>query len=381
MAMNTMEIAEKEQEPAYQIEHAGDAIVNVDLGGRFTLVNRMAELISGYERQDLLGQHFTTLVHPGYWDLMSGLLRGGERDGRYHDIHEIEIVTKEAELVPLGVRLSVLKHQGRIVGGQIIARDIRERKRLERMKSEFLASVSHELRTPLASIMGFVELLLGEEPGELTPTQREFLEIMLESSHRLLGMVNDILDVSRIEAGDLDLRTQRIRLEEVVARAVRSARHLAESKEIALELEMGPPLPIIKGDPERLEQVMDNLLNNAVKFTPRGGQITVRVQSRQPYEVQVEVTDTGIGIPSADMAHLFSRFHRGENVAGQAIPGAGLGLHITQAIVTEHGGRIEVESEVGKGSTFRFTLPLKRLFSDQLRGAKLIGENPRTRNR
>lgn len=381
MAMNRMEIAEKEQEPAYQIEHAGDAIVNVDLGGRFTLVNRMAELISGYERQDLLGQHFTTLVHPGYWDLMSGLLRGGERDGRYHDIHEIEIVTKEAELVPLGVRLSVLKHQGRIVGGQIIARDIRERKRLERMKSEFLASVSHELRTPLASIMGFVELLLGEEPGELTPTQREFLEIMLESSHRLLGMVNDILDVSRIEAGDLDLRTQRIRLEEVVARAVRSARHLAESKEIALELEMGPPLPIIKGDPERLEQVMDNLLNNAVKFTPRGGQITVRVQSRQPYEVQVEVTDTGIGIPSADMAHLFSRFHRGENVAGQAIPGAGLGLHITQAIVTEHGGRIEVESEVGKGSTFRFTLPLKRLFSDQLRGAKLIGENPRTRNR
>lgn len=379
--MNRMEIAEKEQEPAYQIEHAGDAIVNVDLGGRFTLVNRMAELISGYERQDLLGQHFTTLVHPGYWDLMSGLLRGGERDGRYHDIHEIEIVTKEAELVPLGVRLSVLKHQGRIVGGQIIARDIRERKRLERMKSEFLASVSHELRTPLASIMGFVELLLGEEPGELTPTQREFLEIMLESSHRLLGMVNDILDVSRIEAGDLDLRTQRIRLEEVVARAVRSARHLAESKEIALELEMGPPLPIIKGDPERLEQVMDNLLNNAVKFTPRGGQITVRVQSRQPYEVQVEVTDTGIGIPSADMAHLFSRFHRGENVAGQAIPGAGLGLHITQAIVTEHGGRIEVESEVGKGSTFRFTLPLKRLFSDQLRGAKLIGENPRTRNR
>lgn len=379
--MDRMEIAEKEQEPAYQIEHAGDAIVNVDLGGRFTLVNRMAELISGYERQDLLGQHFTTLVHPGYWDLMSGLLRGGERDGRYHDIHEIEIVTKEAELVPLGVRLSVLKHQGRIVGGQIIARDIRERKRLERMKSEFLASVSHELRTPLASIMGFVELLLGEEPGELTPTQREFLEIMLESSHRLLGMVNDILDVSRIEAGDLDLRTQRIRLEEVVARAVRSARHLAESKKIALEVEMGPPLPIIKGDPERLEQVMDNLLNNAVKFTPRGGQITVRVQSRQPYEVQVEVTDTGIGIPSADMAHLFSRFHRGENVAGQAIPGAGLGLHITQAIVTEHGGRIEVESEVGKGSTFRFTLPLKRLFSDQLRGAKLIGENPRTRNR
>ena len=379
--MNRMEIAEKEQELAYQIEHAGDAIVNVDLGGRFTLVNRMAELISGYERQDLLGQHFTTLVHPGYWDLMSGLLRGGERDGRYQDIHEIEIVTKEAEQVPLGVRLSVLKHQGRIVGGQIIARDIRERKRLERLKSEFLASVSHELRTPLASIMGFVELLLGEEPGELTPTQREFLEIMLESSHRLLGMVNDILDVSRIEVGDLDLRTQRIRLEEVVARAVRSARHLAESKEIALELEMGPPLPIIKGDPERLEQVMDNLLNNAVKFTPRGGEITVRVQSRQPYEVQVEVTDTGIGIPSADMPHLFSRFHRGENVAPQAIPGAGLGLHITQAIVTEHGGRIEVESKVGKGSTFRFTLPFKRLFSDQLRGVKLIGENKRTRNR
>jgi signal transduction histidine kinase len=130
---------------------------------------------------------------------------------------------------------------------------------------------------------------------------------------------------------------------------------------------MGPPPPIIKGDPERLEQVMDNLLNNAVKFTPRGGQVTVRVQLRQMYAVQIEVTDTGIGIPPADMPYLFSRFHRGENVAGQAVPGTGLGLHIAEAIIKEHGGHIEVESEVGKGSTFRFVLPLKRLFSDQLR--------------
>lgn len=365
--MSRVENADKQQDLAYQIEHAGDAIVNIDLDGRLTLVNRMAELISGYERQDLLGQHFTTLVHPGYWDLMSGLLREGEQDRRYHDVHEIEIVTKQAELVPLEIKLSVLRDRDKIVGRQIIARDIRDRKRLERMKSEFLATVSHELRTPLTSIMGFVELLLGEEPGKLTPTQREFLETALESSHHLLRTVNDILDVSRIEAGHLELRSQRVCLEKVVARAVRSARHLAESKHIALELETVSHLPDIEGDPERLEQVMDNLLNNAVKFTPRGGQVTVRVQLRQMYAVQIEVTDTGIGIPPADMPYLFSRFHRGENVAGQAVPGTGLGLHIAEAIIKEHGGHIEVESEVGKGSTFRFVLPLKRLFSDQLR--------------
>ena len=365
--MSRVENADKQQDLAYQIDHAGDAIVNIDLDGRLTLVNQMVELASGYQRYELLGQHFSTLVHPRYWDLMSGLLREDERDGRYHDVHEIEIVTKQAELVPLEIKLSVLRHRGKIVGRQIIARDIRDRKRLERMKSEFLASVSHELRTPLTSIMGFVELLLGEEPGKLTPTQREFLETALESSHHLLRMVNDILDVSRIEAGHLELRSQRVCLEKVVARAVRSARHLAESKNIALEMETVPHLPDIEGDPERLEQVMDNLLNNAVKFTPRGGQVTVRVQLRQMYAAQIEVTDTGIGIPPADMPYLFSRFHRAENVAGQAVPGTGLGLHIAEAIIKEHGGRIDVESEVGKGSTFRFVLPLKRLFSDQLR--------------
>jgi len=278
MTMSRVENADKQQDLAYQIQHAGDAIVNIDLDGRLTLVRQMVKLASGYQRHELLGQYFSTLVHPRYWDLMSGLRREGERDLRYHDRSRDRDCDQASGTGAPGdqAERSQTSRQDRGPTDHRSGHPRPEKTRADeiRVPGDRLPRAAHA--TDLDH--GFCGLLLGEEPGKLTPTQREFLETALESSHNLLRTVNDILDVSRIEAGHLELRSQRVCLEKVVAREVRCARHLAESKNIALEMETVPHLPDIEGDPDRLGQVMDNLLSNAMKFTPRGGQVTVRVQ-------------------------------------------------------------------------------------------------------
>jgi len=253
----------------------------------------------------------------------------------------------------------VFDEGGAILWYVAVFHDITRLKELDRMKSEFISMVSHELRTPLASIMGYTEMLLTEEPGPLTPTQKEFLEISYQSSERLLHIVEELLDVSRIETGRIKLKLERLRMEELVADIVEAMRPAAESKGLSLSLEVRGPIPPLEGDRARLEQVMNNLLSNAIKFTPEGGEVWVRLAGRDDH-IEVAVADTGIGIASEEMPRLFGKFFRASSAVERKIGGTGLGLFITKSIVELHGGRIWAESELGKGSTFRFTLPLKR---------------------
>lgn len=227
---------------------------------------------------------------------------------------------------------------------------------LDRLKDEFLSLVSHELRTPLTSIRGYLDLVLDEEAGELNAEQRRFLQAVERNSGRLLRLVGDLLFVAQADAGRLSLEQAKVDLAGLAADCVEGAAPAAAEKSITLVLD-ATPVPAFVGDRGRLAQVLDNLVSNALKFTPEGG--TVEVSTKLTgNRVSIEVSDTGIGIPVADQPRLFERFFRSSVAEDQAIPGTGLGLAIVKAIVEAHGGEIMLDSKEGRGTTFRVDLPL-----------------------
>jgi signal transduction histidine kinase len=227
---------------------------------------------------------------------------------------------------------------------------------LDRLKDEFLSLVSHELRTPLTSIRGYLDLVLDEEAGQLNPEQRRFLEAVERNSGRLLRLVGDLLFVAQADAGRLSLEKANVDLSSLAAECVEGAGPAAREKAIHLVL-AAKAVPALVGDRGRLAQVLDNLLSNALKFTPQGGTVEMRTSSDDQH-VTIEVSDTGIGIPPADQPRLFDRFFRSSLADDQAIPGTGLGLAIVKAIVEAHGGRIMIDSVEGEGTTFRVDLPV-----------------------
>jgi PAS domain S-box-containing protein len=226
-------------------------------------------------------------------------------------------------------------------------------RQLDRLKDEFVALVSHELRTPLTSIRGYLELICDDE--NLTDEQMRFLETIDRNAQRLQRVVGDLLFVAQVEAGKLSLEDGDVDLNTLVEEAVETARPAAATKSIALIADLGE-LPEIRGDRARLAQVLDNFISNGIKFTPTGGSVTVATHA-QPGQVEIVVSDTGMGIPANELPLLFQRFFRAERATSAAITGTGLGLAIVKAIVTGHGGRIRVESEDGAGTTFRVILP------------------------
>ncbi len=263
--------------------------------------------------------------------------------------------------VHLQISLSpVYDDDGSVIGAVGVGRDISEMKRLERVKSEFIASVSHELRTPLASILGYAEILLRGRPGPLTAVQQEFVQTILDGSQRLKLLVDDLLDVSRIEVGKFRMTFDDIDLEEVIRRAEETIRPLAEKADITVKVDVPPLLPTIEGDEQRIGQVLDNLLSNAVKFSHDGGCVCIAVEEEE-VALCVTVRDGGIGIPQEDIPHLFSRFYRASNAEPNQRSGTGLGLYIARAIVEGHGGHIQAASSPGEGTTIRFWLPKLQL--------------------
>jgi len=226
-------------------------------------------------------------------------------------------------------------------------------------KSEFLASMSHELRTPLHAIMGFAEILRESPPGPLKAEQRAYLEHIAASGHHLLGLINEVLDLAKVESGRIELYPEAFPLADVLESLHALVRSLADKKTIRIQFAAAPDVRTVTADPGRFRQIMYNLLSNAIKFTPAGGQIRVGVrwatEVRPNDSLQVEVADTGIGIRREDQDRIFEEFIQVRG--GQALEGTGLGLALTRKFVELHGGRIWVESEVGGGSTFLFRLP------------------------
>jgi signal transduction histidine kinase len=224
---------------------------------------------------------------------------------------------------------------------------------VDRLKDEFVSSISHELRTPLTSISGYVELLLEDEQDA---EKRDHLDIVDRNATRLLGLVSDMLFAARMQSGQFDLHSKPVDLRVIVEEIVESVRPEAEAADVDLRVHEADVIPQIEGERDRLAQLFDNLLSNAIKFTPRGGQVDISLGASNGKAV-IEVTDTGIGISDEERSHLFERFFRTQVVLDRQIPGTGLGLYISKAIVDAHGGQIAVRSVEGKGTTFVVELP------------------------
>lgn len=232
---------------------------------------------------------------------------------------------------------------------------------MNKIKSEFLATMSHELRTPLNSILGFSEVLNSAD--NLSDKQRKYVSNISNSGQSLLVLINDILDLAKIEAGRMELHLVELSLEDLIDRLTSSMRPLAEKKNIDLRWEVGPDLPIVYQDHGKLQQVLFNLLSNAVKFTPEGGRIQVLAQRSSPTQFDLVVADTGIGISLEDQAVIFEKFRQGQHQQGtnsltREFEGTGLGLSIVKELSKLLGGEVILESEFGKGSTFTVRLPL-----------------------
>ena len=244
---------------------------------------------------------------------------------------------------------------GGSLGLGILIRDITREKELDEMKSQLLSTVSHELRTPLASIKGFATTLLRDDVEWDEESRREFLAIIDEESDRLTELIGNLLDMARIEAGTLRVEAEPMDLRPIILETVAEFRMLTRVHEIGLELP--PVLPAVLADPRRARQILRNLVENAIKYSPDGGSIVVSGRARDN-DIQTSVADQGIGIEEQQLEHIFDRFYQVDNASTRRVGGSGLGLSICKAIIEAHNGSIWVESQPGSGSTFHFTLPL-----------------------
>lgn len=343
------------------LESAPDAMVIVDRSGRIVLVNAQTERMFGYSRAELIDQAIEILVPRRFAEEHRGLRDGYTSDPRVRPmglLGDLNGRRRDGTEFPIEVSLSPLETEdGLLVSAAV--RDISERRRVQaapdRAKDEFFATVSHELRTPLASMVGYSELMGDLE--ELSPQGERFLSVIRRNALRELRLVDDLLTLAAIGERGLSIRAKPLDLEALAREAVESARPRAE--EAGLHLAVSTPgyaVPL-SGDRDRLGQALDNLLSNALKFTPRGGRVQVEVRESGG-QVEVEVTDTGPGIGDLDPALLFGRLYRSSDAVAAQVPGAGLGLTIALAMVEAHGGTITVPRSDGTGSVFRITLPV-----------------------
>ena len=361
------------------LEAAPDAIIEVDADGAIVLLNQAAEELFGYSREQLLGRNVDTLLpnklasvhaehrarylaNPVRRPMGQGqILKARRRDGVEVPV-EISLSPSRAgetfrvtAIIRDVTARKKAEEQIRVANQQLEIRS-REAERANALKSEFLASMSHELRTPLHTILGFTELLREESTGPSNDKQKRFVQHVHQDASHLLELINDILDLSKIEAGRMDLQIEPEDASELVAEAVESVRPRAEAKGLHLENAITAPVYLL-ADRVRLREILLNLLSNAVKFTPEGG--SVRIDYARPREntVEISVKDTGIGIAKENQAVIFENFRQVASTTKGVREGTGLGLAIVKRLVEMHGGETFLESEPGHGSTFSFTIP------------------------
>jgi PAS domain S-box-containing protein len=349
------------------LEAVADGVLVTDATRVITLFNASAEDILELERSQVIGKsldHFIGLFG-GAGQRWSETIRTWSQDPTSYqpgDIYAEQINLEDGRVV--SVHLSPVSMRESFLGTVSTFRDITHQVQLDRLKSEFVATVSHELRTPMTSIKGYVDILLMGAAGELSDQQGEFLGIVRNNTERLAVLVNDLLDISRIEAGRVTISMLPLNLEEVCREAARAmqARMEVEQKPMQIEVEAPPGLPRATGDMDRVRQILDNLLENAYYYTEAGGNIRLQIHVAGD-ELQVDVVDNGIGISPDTQPRIFERFYRGEHPFVLATSGTGLGLAIVQHLVQMHNGKIWFESSgiPGEGSTFSFTLPIYRM--------------------
>jgi signal transduction histidine kinase/HAMP domain-containing protein len=324
------------------VEKSADAIIIVDRNGLVRYVNPAAETIFGRNQEDFINNPFGIPLNHDRTEIGIFRLKGGRGTGEM-TVTETTWLGEKADLVTI--------------------HDITERKsaeekliKLDQLKTDFVSTVSHELRTPLTIMREYASIISEEIPGKLNLEQREYLSIIEGNIDRLSGIIEDLLDISRIEAEKVVLKRELINLPSIINDVVTQFKPKADEKQIELKTVFPLSLPPLYIDADRIRQIFTNLIGNAIKFTPRNGRITAEITDEEK-EIECRVTDTGIGIAPENLERVFKRFEQFDRPEGSGAKGTGLGLAITEALIQLHRGRIWVESELNKGSKFIFTLP------------------------
>jgi len=343
------------------VEYSDDAIVSKNLDGIVQTWNKAAERLFGYTAAEIIGKSITLIIprdRLAEEDLVLGRIRAGQTVEHYETVRR----AKDGRLIDVSLTVSPIRlPNGNIIGASKIARDITEQRQLRqaadeasRAKDHFLAMLSHELRTPLNAVLGYIDMLRNN----IVPEQQrgKAIEIVARNAELLTRLVNDVLDTSRIVTGKLRMELHDCNLSTLVGEVVESVRETSSAKRVELTSQI-PSDVHVQGDPDRLRQTIWNLLSNALKFTPAGGQIRVRLAADDTY-VRVIVQDTGIGLSAESLPYLFQRFWQVQTVDNRSHGGLGLGLALTRHIVEMHGGSISARSAgLGQGSTFEVRLP------------------------
>jgi PAS domain S-box-containing protein len=365
---NTRHTKQKDEytRPTSSVERAAlasisDGVVVNDTEGRVTVLNRTAARMLQADPDAVRGQLVETLFEPfsarGRLTIAEALAR--LRADPYSYGHG-----KPAEtIVEIGMRFiqahlsPVLTDEGEFLGCVTVLRDITREVEADRARSDFVSNVSHELRLPLTAIKGYCDLLLRDAIDRLGEEQQRFLQIVQHNADHLVALINDLLDISRIESYRLDLDIQPIQMETIIRDVADMIQPLCDRQSLRLTVDVAPNIEPVLGDPTRLNQVVANLANNACRRTPEGGRVTLALSSSDS-GVQVSVADTGTAISPADQARVFQRFHRTADSLTDKVHGTGLELPVAKILVEMHGGRLWVESSPGQGNTFTFVLPL-----------------------
>jgi PAS domain S-box-containing protein len=358
------------------IEASADGLTITDLRGSITDINKQMETLTGLPRRQLVGTRFGTYFTDP--ERAEEVIRRALSKNRVSD-YELTVRTPDGVRTAVSYNATTYRdEEGRVKGIIAAARDITEQMRLRAqlelrnqeletqnlrvaeaslMKSRFLANMSHELRTPLNSIIGFSDLLLGQENVTSDPELNEYLRDILNSGHHLLQLINDVLDLAKIESGKLGLVTEPFSLPRAVEEVVSVMKASAMEKGISLTTDLAPTIDSVRLDPLRFKQILYNLLSNSVKFTDSGGRVVVSVYPHDDHRFALRVEDNGIGIAPEDLPRLFKEFEQLDAGPGRSYEGSGLGLSLTKMLVELHGGTIDLVSAPKHGSTFTVLLP------------------------
>jgi PAS domain S-box-containing protein len=338
----------------------GDAVIAVDADNRIILLNKAAEQLTAWKFDDARGRQVDEIIRfineqtnqPIESPIDNVLESRKIETGSDQDA----LISRLGRVCPVSATAApIRRNDGTMAGIVMVFRDVSQQREIDRMKSDFISSVSHELRTPLTSIKAYAETMLYDKdmPDD---TKREFLQIINEESDRLTNLINGILEISRIEAGTIEIVQARVNVASIVSRAVADLRQIAKKKHIELQTDIAENSPELLGDENKIHSMVTNLVNNAIKFTPENGRVDVMLKVCNE-ELVITVADTGMGIPKDELPKIFGRFYRVHR-PGKEIQGTGLGLAIVKEIVLRHEGRIDVVSEPDKGSTFTVYLPI-----------------------
>ena len=336
------------------IQSLGEGIFVFDREGRITTFNRAAERITGFKHNEVAGKSLS-LVFEGFSDLMENVASGPVNDRAGETVQEISLISKAGREIPVSINVELIRSEkGNMLGGVVTFRDITEEKTLDQMKKDFVSSVTHDLKNPLVPILGFSARILQGKLGVIDKRMMEAVQIIHSSGEKIMNLIENFLSASKIEGGKLELEFTSVSLQELVKKYFSLIDLYRRDKGIGLAMVIPDDLPLVRADKVQLERVLGNLIENAIKFTPRGGKIILHAVKEGQF-VRIDVEDTGIGIPEEFIHVIFDKYKK---VKGTTIQGTGLGLYIARSIVEAHGGKIWVNSCTDKGSCFSFTLTI-----------------------